>query len=56
MESQDYSCYELDLAREGGRLATERGVTLEVVRAQGSVLADPTRLRQVLLNLLSSFQ
>jgi signal transduction histidine kinase len=43
-----------DLAREAGRLAAEIGVTLEVVHAQGSVLADPIRLRQVLLILLDN--
>jgi signal transduction histidine kinase len=43
-----------DLAREMGRVATMRGVTLDVLHAQGSVLADPTRLRQVLLILLDN--
>jgi signal transduction histidine kinase len=43
-----------DLTREVSRLAAERGVTLEVIQAQGSVLADPIRLRQVLLIILDN--
>jgi len=43
-----------DLAREVGHLAAERGVTLQVVHAQGNVLADSVRLRQVLLILLDN--
>lgn len=43
-----------DLAREMGRVAAGRGVTLDVPRAAGSALADPVRLRQVLLILLDN--
>ena len=43
-----------DLAREVGRLAEARGVAVKVIYAQGSVLADPVRLRQVMLILLDN--
>lgn len=43
-----------DLSREMSRVATERSVTLDVLDTEGTVLADPTRLRQVLLILLDN--
>jgi len=43
-----------DLAREMGRVAAESGVTIEVIYARGIALADPTRLRQVMLILLDN--
>jgi len=43
-----------DLAREMGRVAADGGVTIEVLHAQGIALADPTRLRQVLLIVLDN--
>ena len=43
-----------DLVREMGRVAAGRGVTLDVLQAQGSILADPARLRQVLLIMLDN--
>lgn len=41
-------------ARQVGRVALERGVNVLVERADGAALADPTRLRQVLLILLDN--
>lgn len=43
-----------DVTRRVGRVAQERGVHLTTGEAQGSMLADPTRLRQVLLILLDN--
>jgi signal transduction histidine kinase len=43
-----------DLAREMGRVAAEGGVTIEVIHVQGVALADPIRLRQVLLIVLDN--
>jgi len=43
-----------DLAREMGRVAAEEGVTIKVLHDQGVALADPIRLRQVLLILLDN--
>jgi signal transduction histidine kinase len=43
-----------DMQRQMGRLAEERAVPVEVTRAEGTALADPTRLRQVLLILLDN--
>jgi signal transduction histidine kinase len=43
-----------EVARAAGRLAEERGVRLDVERAVGTVRADRTRLRQVLLILLDN--
>lgn len=43
-----------DVQRQMGRLADERGVTLNIGAASGVVLGDPTRLRQVLLILLDN--
>jgi signal transduction histidine kinase len=43
-----------DLARQFGRLAEQKGVTFTIDGAAGVALADPTRLRQVLLALLDN--
>jgi signal transduction histidine kinase len=43
-----------DLGREMGRVAAESGVAVKVIRSEGRALADPTRLRQVLLILLDN--
>ncbi len=43
-----------DLAREMGRVAAEGGVTIKIMQTRGCALADPTRLRQVLLILLDN--
>jgi signal transduction histidine kinase len=50
----DLSALLADLAREMGRVASERGVTIELVHAQGVALGDITRLRQVLLIVLDN--
>jgi signal transduction histidine kinase len=43
-----------DLERQVGRVAEGKGISLMLGRADGTVLADPTRLRQVLLVLLDN--
>jgi signal transduction histidine kinase len=43
-----------DVQRQVGRLAAEQGVEVVVDSADGTVQADPTRLRQVLLILLDN--
>lgn len=43
-----------DVQRQMGRLAVERGVQVVVESASGTVQADPTRLRQVLLIVLDN--
>jgi signal transduction histidine kinase len=43
-----------DMAREMGRVTDKQGIILDVLHAEGVVLADPTRLRQVLLILLDN--
>ncbi|MFN2280338.1 MAG: sensor histidine kinase [Anaerolineales bacterium] len=43
-----------DLGREMSRVAVERGVAMEVGSVQGKAVADPTRLRQVLLITLDN--
>jgi signal transduction histidine kinase len=43
-----------DVQRQVGRLAAARDVRVEVITAEGTALADPTRLRQVLLILLDN--
>lgn len=43
-----------DVQRQVGRLAVERNVAVTVTAATGTALADPTRLRQVLLILLDN--
>jgi len=50
----DLSVLLADLAREMGRVASEGGVTIELVRARGIAMADITRLRQVLLIVLDN--
>jgi signal transduction histidine kinase len=43
-----------DVRRQAEKLAAEKNVAIRLVAAGGSVLADPTRLRQVLLILLDN--
>lgn len=43
-----------DLHRQAGRVASERGLSLVVKPEQGTALADPERLRQVLLILIDN--
>lgn len=43
-----------DLAEQFGRLAAEQDVHLSIPEPQGTVLGDPTRLRQVMLILLDN--
>ena len=43
-----------DAQRQVGRLASERGVRVELDEAAGAVWADPTRLRQALLIVLDN--
>lgn len=43
-----------DVSRQMGRAAQERGIHLVAGQASGSMLADPTRLRQVLLILVDN--
>lgn len=46
---------ELSLLKEQiAALAQQRGISLRVDEAKGSILADPTRLRQILLNVLDN--
>jgi signal transduction histidine kinase len=44
----------MDVARQVGRMATERGVRLVVDATQGTIWGDRTRIRQVLLILLDN--
>jgi signal transduction histidine kinase len=43
-----------EVQRQVGRLADERGVCLEVAQADGTLLGDPARVRQVLLIVLDN--
>ena len=43
-----------DLERQVGRIAEAKGIGLTLGETDGSALADPTRLRQVLLGLLDN--
>jgi len=43
-----------DVSRQMGRVAQEKGVRLEAGQARGRIVADPTRLRQVLLILIDN--
>jgi signal transduction histidine kinase len=43
-----------EITRQVNKLATERGVTVELLPSAGQVRADPDRLRQVLLILLDN--
>ena len=43
-----------DLAREMGRVAADEDVTIEVLYVQGVAVADPIRLRQILLIVLDN--
>jgi signal transduction histidine kinase len=43
-----------DVSRQVGRVAQERGIALTTGEVEGSIIADPTRLRQVLLILLDN--
>jgi signal transduction histidine kinase len=43
-----------DIQRQVGRLAAERGITLQLSHAEGVAQADPERLRQVLLIVLDN--
>ena len=53
-QSMDVAALLTDLERQVGRVAQAKGITLRLAENGGTVLADPTRLRQVLLILLDN--